>query len=263
MKPPPITPEEMAIPDHLLPPDPENDPNLRRVWRREGYWAYEPVRKPRKPKPQASPELIAEMVKLHPMPSPIPKNSRHVAKQQGDLYYWAHLGCKYHGSPALRYTSAGNCVMCTKDLAKDQAAVNREAKLSRQTPLDHLPVSWADAIAARTKHYFDGKPCRKAGHIAVHYTRNRACLACLAESQGREYKLPPLSSELPSGVAPRPPRQIVEPPKATPSAPRTAPAPLPTPRPAPPPEVSPVLQQKGKDFMDDLDRRLGLTRDNP
>jgi hypothetical protein len=40
-----------------------------------------------------------------------------------------------------------------------------------------LPQSRADATVARSKRYFDGRPC-PAGHTAARYTLNGYCVEC-------------------------------------------------------------------------------------
>lgn len=111
------------------------------------------------------------------------------ARDSGSKYYLPKKPCK-NGHVARRFTKSRACLACMAERQQEIREQQRKAQeRSRNRYLDarDLPRSQAEAVAAGSKCYFTGKPCKR-GHIAKRRTDTRACTECMTESRAKAFK---------------------------------------------------------------------------
>lgn len=120
------------------------------------------------------------------------------AKAAGERHYLPDAPCKY-GHFAPRQVS-GSCLEClrVRNKARHHGCSVWEILVSEsffsEMVLDNSRKSGIslhsreDALSRGDRFYFDGMPCRVAGHLSKRYAKNKACLQCVEESyKDKEY----------------------------------------------------------------------------
>lgn len=121
------------------------------------------------------------------------------AREAGDKHYKPDHRCR-HGHDSPRQVS-GSCLECLRVRNKARhhgcsvwEILVAESFFEEMAQKNSIRSGIAlhkreDAIALGDRFYFDGIPCRVAGHISKRYAKNKGCLKCVEESYKNEERM--------------------------------------------------------------------------